>query len=1099
MIPSNGPETVDDLFERELEDYQRALENGATAQASPPIGSTLPPHLRTRLNRAQFCLELLHQAAKERNKPAPRAEPKVPPPPLSVARHPETVGRFRITAVLGSGGFGIVYRALDPVAQREVALKVPRIEVLASPDLLRRFAQEAQAAAKLDHPNIVAMLEAGSVGLLPYIASAYYPGVTLAQWLREHQGPIEPRTAAKVVHALAQAVRHAHERGVLHRDIKPSNVQLAYADEQSAARVALADFTPKLMDFGLAKLAEASADVTQSGAVIGTVRYMAPEQAEGRGKDITLATDVYSLGVVLYEVLTGKFPFSGETDLALMHQILNAPPTSIRKHRPDVPADLETICLKCLEKAPARRYALAADLAEDLRRFLAGEPILARPATPLSRLVKWTRRRPALAGLLSVSALGLVLLLAVSLWYNTRLSRSLAATMASEKLASDRLLVARQQAYAGDMRLIDSSWNKVPYPQLKAILDRQVPPAGERDLRGFEWWFYANHLAMDYPRRLIGRHEGGVNAVAIAPAGDRAASAGNDGIIKLWRVADWALVAELSDHAPNCVNDLAFSPDGRLLASAANDPVIRLWNVARQERLQALEGHGEWSSTVLFSPDGRTLATAGSDKRIVLWDVRPEATTTPVTKRLELVGHSDTVRSVNFDLSRPLLYSAAEDKTIRVWDLPTGMPSPRLPNGQFTNPSSRWCKKLKVEPDGNTLVGLFFGDSPAVWHLREDIFGEPRASESNLGNARSLTFVPIVNETPRFLQGFRESVVRISDYPRWKRVERTLLGHSGSVETLSITSDARWLLSGDAFGDLLSWDLSRKPVVIREILRAERPFAVHALSLTGDLAAAVTDKGDLLLADSASGEMLRSWEYPAALGAHLAFTRDETLLMALGEDGYLSAFDIGSSQEPRRVRVTGAGRCIAVSPAGREVAVGGDEEVVILDSATLAARHSIAAPGFNRRIVYLDERTILVASGTSRLYRCDTQSATREREYLLPNPDIGAVAANPKRNLAAVGGFQAVYILDLASGAVLQTLPHFGDCGPLAFLASGRTLISSDSDNRVHVWHTATWQDVSSFDNFRLGNRFATSADGWRLLFAEGVDLYFVDARPRSP
>ena len=306
-------------------------------------------------------------------------------------------GRFLILGTLGRGGFGIVFLAWDPVLRRQVALKVPQPEAVVTPDARKSFQREAHAAAGLDHPNIVPVYEGGAVDTIAYIAAAYVPGPTLAMWLSRQTRPVPAHDAARLVATLARAVEHAHERGVLHRDLKPSNILLqrqgsaARSDQDEFGR--LSGFEPRITDFSLAKLADGLGPDTQSGVPFGSPPYMAPEQAEGKLSKIGPTADVYGLGCILYELLTGKAPFCGETQLDTLRQVIASDPVAPRRVRRDLPVALETVVVKCLQKEPVRRYTSACELADELERFLAGEPIQARPPGPWEKL----RRRAGAA------------------------------------------------------------------------------------------------------------------------------------------------------------------------------------------------------------------------------------------------------------------------------------------------------------------------------------------------------------------------------------------------------------------------------------------------------------------------------------------------------------------------------------------------------------------------------------------------------------------------------------------------------------------------------------------------------------------------------
>jgi serine/threonine protein kinase len=323
------------------------------------------------------------------------------------------LGKYLIAGELGRGGFGIVYLAEDLALGSPVALKVPTPMATLDPDLRVRFLREARFAEGLDHPHIVTVHEAGEIDSVCYIAYAYCPGVSLDKWLKG-RGPIDPRDAAALLCSLAEAIEHAHGQDVIHRDLKPANILLQKQEPSSPTASRLSDFIAKITDFGLAKSIKSGQTATSwptpPGLNPGTLQYMAPEQAAGR--EVGRAADIHALGIILYELFTGRPPFVSDLEIELRRQIIEDEPVRLRRRRRDVPHALEVICLACLRKEPERRLARAAFLAEDLRCFLADKPLKhSRPIARFEQIWRWCRRNPALA---SVAGLAAALLVAIT-------------------------------------------------------------------------------------------------------------------------------------------------------------------------------------------------------------------------------------------------------------------------------------------------------------------------------------------------------------------------------------------------------------------------------------------------------------------------------------------------------------------------------------------------------------------------------------------------------------------------------------------------------------------------------------------------------------
>ncbi|HYH64857.1 MAG TPA: serine/threonine-protein kinase, partial [Urbifossiella sp.] len=365
---------------------------------------------------------------------------------------------YEVEAVLGRGGMGVVYRARQRTLDRYVAIKMLLAGPSAGSQELERFRRETAALACLRHPNIVQVYDAGDVEGRPYFAMELVEEGSLARKLAGVPQPARP--AAELLATLAGAVEAAHRAGVVHRDLKPANVLLA------------ADGAPKVSDFGLARRLEGEEGLTRTGAVIGTPSYMAPEQAEGAGGAIGPHTDVYALGAVLYECLTGRPPFRAESDLVTLYQVVTQEPVPPSRLNPNVPRDLETVCLKCLHKEPRRRYATAAALAADLGCFLRGEAIAARPEGPAARLARRVRRRPALSAAVSVSALLLGVVVGGGLW--------VAAERSAERRARDAADAATERAAERDVEEMVGWLRQSSWPEARAALERAKGRVGDR-------------------------------------------------------------------------------------------------------------------------------------------------------------------------------------------------------------------------------------------------------------------------------------------------------------------------------------------------------------------------------------------------------------------------------------------------------------------------------------------------------------------------------------------------------------------------------------------------------------------------------------------
>ncbi len=509
-------------------------------------------------------------------------------------------GAHEILEELGAGRMGVVYKARHAKLRRIVALKMIRSAEFANSSDVQRFEVEAKAAARLSHPGIVSVHEVGMHDGLHFYTMDFVEGGNLSQLHRDE--PVPAKQASTLVRKLAEAMHYAHLQGIVHRDLKPANILLTAAGE------------PRITDFGLAKRVRDDDEshvltMTESGQILGTAGYMSPEQASGKSRMVGPSSDVYSLGAVLYALLTSRAPFVGETPSHTIMQVLQNEPLSPRKLNPSVPRDLETICLKCLEKEPHKRYGTAQLLADDLGLFLEGKPVMARPVNKASKAWSWAKRNPWIA-----ATLLLIVLSGLGGLYSA-FEQSRLRAIADHNLAAseEALRVSQWNVYKTRLFPMLAAYREKNFGQLEKLLEESVPRDKEPDFRGWEWYFFENQVSRRSRKLLAGA--GPWCSVQYSDNGKYVALRRVDGNIDILDGTSLNVIQHIPGETQR---HLAWQPQGTLLAVPQGLDSVEIWDIAQRKRTVTLPAENDSIRTdsrgVAWSPDGTQVAVGGTGK-----------------------------------------------------------------------------------------------------------------------------------------------------------------------------------------------------------------------------------------------------------------------------------------------------------------------------------------------------------------------------------------------------------------------------------------------------------------------------------------------------